>query len=116
MGELSKTWDASWLMLPYNGLGPPPLFGDANMAPGHTWTLPKKYWESPKKYSSDEAAFAKIRGEDFESLEESPQRMGSRVASKGALKTIGGATSGRYGALCESVSRAKEVRKSQESV
>ena len=52
MDELANTWDATFWMMPYNGLGPPPMAGDARVFSlfggsqiAAIWDLDRRYWE-----------------------------------------------------------------------
>lgn len=50
MDELANTWDATCWMMPYNGLGPPPMAGDARIFSlvgddAAIWDLDRRYWE-----------------------------------------------------------------------
>ena len=54
MQELTDTWDASMLIMPYNGIGPPPLFDDGKILFGTNWRLDSRFWES-EKYPRDNA-------------------------------------------------------------
>ena len=50
MDELADTWDATFWMMPYNGIGPPPMAGDARMFSlfgddAAIWDLDRRYWE-----------------------------------------------------------------------
>ena len=58
--EVSLAWDNSVWMMPYNGVGPPPFFGDGKMGgfaqliPGVTdYALDSRYWE-PKASDSED--------------------------------------------------------------
>jgi len=92
MEDLSKTWDASFWMMPFNGIGPPVMFGGAKimdakiMDPGNTrWSIGDEYWEPAKTIleteTSDET-IAKIHGTEAQPIGKQLKILAGPAANK----------------------------------
>ena len=110
MEDLSKTWDASFWMMPFNGIGPPVMFGGAKVDVGGTrWSLGDEYWEPAKtileKETSDET-IAKLHG-----AEAQPIGKQLKFAAKPAANKLLQAQSVRPGIVDVFKSSSKEAGK-----
>ena len=89
MDQLQTTWDATFWMMPYNGVGPPAMFGNGKLAFDEVWSLDDRYWESS---AADEPGWQVAGMDPPEEEEDSGEEWFGKIALKQTPKAAGVAT------------------------